>query len=312
MSSSQESSSASFNIVAQPYLDSSLGKLFLQSLLTGVYLNIFVQTMIPIIHQKRRKMYTLNLIVLFGAVSVSLAASWTTIKDAFILEDATQGIIASSALDGQLTAAARIIGSSSSLIAVFAGDIILVSRCFIVCARSKAVLSLFSFLLIGQCAIIIAETVPSVKPNNRFPLTIPTYYFVSLAITVLATSIIILRITYVSRKSGVATSRYSYTMEVLFESGGLYAASLLITSILMIVSTNHITISNGPVTQAKVYWEGVMTPMAGIAPTLIAFRVATGRARDESSWSQPQSTLQFRRTPGNITHSDNTATPNTI
>lgn len=71
-------------------------------------------------------MYAVNLIVLFSAVSVNLAASWTTVEDAFILKDATQGIIASSALNGQLTAAARIIGNSSSLIAVFAGDIILV------------------------------------------------------------------------------------------------------------------------------------------------------------------------------------------
>lgn len=37
----------------------------------------------------------------------------------------------------------------------------------------------------------------------------------------------------------------------------------------------------------------------GIAPTLIALRVATGKARDSAAWSQPLSSLRFRKTTAN-------------
>ncbi|KAF5327299.1 hypothetical protein D9619_003912 [Psilocybe cf. subviscida] len=287
----------------QPYVDGMLGSLVLQTLLTGFHCIIFFQTLIPIIRKGHQKVYATALTALFGAVIVNLGCTWLTVRNAFVVKNNSQESIAAHL--PVFSPALETINVFSAFIAIFTADLILVSRCYIVCARSNIVLYLFAFLCIGEIVLVFIPTIQAAKtPHLSIWASGPIFYSVSLVITILATLIIILRITFISRKGGGGLSRYSYIMEVLVESGILYAAPLMVTVIFIVMTRNYITESDGPIIKAMDYLTGIITPMTGIAPTLIAFRVATGRARSESSWSQPLSALHFRSTVYDSMHTD--------
>lgn len=80
----------------------------------------------------------------------------------------------------------------------------------------------------------------------------------SLGTTVLATSLIIYRIYIVSKDSGNGSDRYNFTMEVLAESGAMYAATLLVVCVFLI--TPGTTFNAAPSNIS--FWVGVVTPMA--------------------------------------------------
>lgn len=88
------------------------------------------------------------------------------------------------------------------------------------------------------------------------------FYLISLVITILATLIIIFRITYVCRGNGAGLGGYSYTIEILVESGVLYAAPLMLSVILSAIAGGHITYHNPSIIKAEIYLTGIVTPMA--------------------------------------------------
>jgi hypothetical protein len=114
--------------------------------------------------------------------------------------------------------------------------------------------------------LILIICIPSLDredPRKQL-LGIPGFYFVSLAVTMLATALIIYRIVSVVKESEGETSNYSLTIEVLIESGGMYAASLAITSILYIVENRPYTpeIRQLKLDLAESFWQQILTPIA--------------------------------------------------
>lgn len=84
-----------------------------------------------------------------------------------------------------------------------------------------------------------------------------TYYFISLGITILATSLIIFRIIRVTGNHG-EVKKYRYTMEILIESGALYSVTSLIVSVLLALDQGF---KNIPRMKATFYGQAIITPI---------------------------------------------------
>lgn len=83
-----------------------------------------------------------------------------------------------------------------------------------------------------------------------------TLLFLSLGITVFSTTMIIYRIYHVSK--GNRSSKYSFTVEVLAESGAMYAVTVLVFCVLLVVHDNTFHPARGD----TLFWVGVITPVA--------------------------------------------------
>lgn len=68
---------------------------------------------------------------------------------------------------------------------------------------------------------------------------VPAFYFISSAVTILATVLVIHRIiSFAQRSEGGGSSSYTFIVEVMVESGVMYAVSLMVTSISYVVVKN--------------------------------------------------------------------------
>lgn len=101
-----------------------------------------------------------------------------------------------------------------------------------------------------------------IVPDSHIPSAIPTCFFMSFTITVMASSLIIYRIITVSKLDGINASRYHHTIEMVAESGVLYAIPLLIVSCLRLVcrSDKHCQV-NGSVHAAFSNWTSILIPL---------------------------------------------------
>lgn len=123
-------------------------------------------------------------------------------------------------------------------------------------------------MLIGfglWAVLVLFGTVPwSQDPDKAIiqlsEIVVPGFYVISLSITVTATSLIIYRIASVVKQIEGNTTRYNLTLEVLIESGGLYAASLLLTLVLYIAGGDHD--NPRPIGIVRSVWQyGILPPM---------------------------------------------------
>jgi hypothetical protein len=141
--------------------------------------------------------------------------------------------------------------------------------------QSRIIVSYWALL---YCIVLIPIiTVPNILPSdytlalyNFVIAAVPTFYFTSLAITLMATALIIYRIVSVVQQSDSESSRYKLTLEALLESGGLYAASLAALSFLYVAQ------GHGPITAqfrmhiAESFWQqGVIPPITVRAACII-------------------------------------------
>ncbi|KAF5327292.1 hypothetical protein D9619_003915 [Psilocybe cf. subviscida] len=122
----------------------------LQTLLTGVYMIIFFQTITPILLDGQRKVYATTLMLLFGAVIVDLATSWGFLRYGMIVHDDDWGTI-EDFIDGNQTIHNVI--TASSRIAIFLADVILVWRCYSLWASSRLLLLVFFPLFAGEAGV---------------------------------------------------------------------------------------------------------------------------------------------------------------
>ncbi|KAF5309491.1 hypothetical protein D9619_012494 [Psilocybe cf. subviscida] len=103
-------------------------------------------------------------------------------------------------------------------------------------------------------------------------------------ITLLATSLIALKIVLVTRNSRIRHS-YAKTIEIIVESAALVSFITLVMGILELISYVHPydlgTTSGLLVYRALVIVGRIQNPVIGIGPTLIAFRVAAQPANTD-------------------------------
>lgn len=76
----------------------------------------------------------------------------------------------------------------------------------------------------------------------------------------MATALIIYRIRHFATNINSGLGRYKFTIEVLVESGALYAATQLVEGVLLV--TLSTVFSSGPTWQVASLSMGLVTPMA--------------------------------------------------
>jgi hypothetical protein len=91
-------------------------------------------------------------------------------------------------------------------------------------------------------------------------LVLGVFLLVSHGITVLSTGLIIYRIISLSRDTWGERNRYRFTIEILLESGALYAVTLLIDAVLVLFRWAHP--DNGALWMGATYWSAVIPPIA--------------------------------------------------
>jgi hypothetical protein len=82
----------------------------------------------------------------------------------------------------------------------------------------------------------------------------------SLGTAIVATALIIYRIHHISKSIGNGLGRYHFSIEVLVESGALYAATLLVDCVFLV--TPGTAFNAALELQGVSFWIGVTTPMA--------------------------------------------------
>lgn len=113
-------------------------------------------------------------------------------------------------------------------------------------------------------------------PNYIFNVFIGelTFFYLSLFVTLLATILIILRIVAVVKQSESKLGGYRLTIELVIESGMLYAAALTVTSILIALSDSHWRHNRRQISMALSCWQQSL-PAVAVQP-LCLIDVALG------------------------------------
>lgn len=251
----------------------------------------------PILLDGQRKVYATTLMLLFGAVIVDLATSWGFLRYDMIVHDDDWGTIedfidGNQTIHNVITASSRIAifladvilvsierstcqSSSHDACPCRCGGATVYGRaadfccsCFShyslekqVCFECHCDAESYHWWIWIRSALIPIISVPTFGPRHYNPrimaLGTPAFYLLSLAVTILATGLIIYRILSVVKQSEGEGSKYSLTIEMLVESGVLYASSLAITSVLFIRSELQSTIG---VQEACVFWQIAILP----------------------------------------------------
>lgn len=108
--------------------------------------------------------------------------------------------------------------------------------------------------------------------SSSFQVTFPVQYFTrvrnnlvaatlsfqSLATTLLATAMIIYRLHHDPKSNVGGTGRYNFKIGILAESGAMYAATLLIACVLLVVHGIIFNVAPGDTS----FWAGLITPVA--------------------------------------------------
>jgi hypothetical protein len=277
--------------VVQASLDSYLGTVVIQAFVSGIYTLLLFRTIrsaVPSLRNGRHIVLMIALMVLYALTMINFAVTWQVVRSIFIAHNETrQTMAAKMFLDSINTLQ---IGNGAGVVAMLMADSLLVWRCYMIWLKNKWLLAAFAIPLLAELALIPVLLSLNLRIGpNQIPI-IFVFFFISMGITIFATSMIIVCILTVSRAGGTA-GRYRYVIEILVESGILYSTLLFITGVLQALTTAPL-----PVSEAATYFTAVLIPVTGIAPTLISERIMTSTDRDEEKWSQPVSFLKFKHT----------------
>ncbi|KAK0185068.1 hypothetical protein F5146DRAFT_1073324 [Armillaria mellea] len=143
--------------------------------------------------------------------------------------------------------------------------------------RRNGTVVLFPILcLIYGLASKILETYYQYRFTGEDVHYVITYLSCILATTLWCTILIVLRIVAIVRANkgaGGKLGEYRHVIEILVESSALHSATLIIYVVLEAMDSMSIG-----------YFDALAVFTTGIAPTLLAGRVAAGRARPDNSW----------------------------
>ncbi|KAF8990222.1 hypothetical protein BDQ17DRAFT_1333606 [Cyathus striatus] len=302
--------------VVQASLDSYLGTVVIQAFVSGMILGCSIALLppnairlqeytrsfcsaqsarqpyqvlpVPSLRNGRHIVLMIALVVLYALTMINFAVTWAVVRSIFITNNATRQTMATKMFVNSINTLQ--IGNGAGVISILIADSLLVWRCYMLWLKNKWLLALFGIPLLAEVALIPVLLALNLSIGPKHIPVICIFFFISMGITIFATSMIIIRILTVSRAGGTA-GRYRYVIEILVESGILYSTLLFITGVLQALTTAPL-----PVTEAATYFTAVLIPVTGIAPTLISERIMTSTERDEEKWSQPVSFLKFKHT----------------
>ncbi|KAK0238403.1 hypothetical protein EDD85DRAFT_507646 [Armillaria nabsnona] len=178
---------------------------------------------------------------------------------------------------------------ATAVLSTVVADCTMIWRCWMVWGRDcLTVLFPIICLVIGLTAKILEIVEANFLPGGNYVTALVVYLSCILATTLWCTILIVFRILTVTRGVNGRLGDYHHIIEVLVESSALHSVTLIIY-IALEVSNNG----------ASEYFDTLAVFTTGIAPTLLAGRVAAGHARPDDSWEGSiMSSLRFGTHPG--------------
>ncbi|PBK76281.1 hypothetical protein ARMSODRAFT_1078465 [Armillaria solidipes] len=274
-------------------LDEQLNTVTLQALTHGIYTGVVAVTLWAVASrekpQNNRRPYflVLTILVLYLLATVGLYGLWSITVLMFITNNKTFWMAFKSA-DGT-PVLVWVIGITAILSTILA-DVTLIWRCWTVWGRSWRVVLIpilcTTSAAIGRGIVTYYDNIEDTPPQALYTLKIVNwavlYASLILATLLWCTIFIIYRIL---RVGGVTAGMrvYHRVIEMLVESAALYTTVLVI--ILVLEVRNEL---------AGGYVQAVAAAVRGIAPTLLAGRVAAGHARPDDSWNESTTASSLR------------------
>ncbi|KAF7329962.1 hypothetical protein MKEN_00260200 [Mycena kentingensis (nom. inval.)] len=268
-----------------------------QIFFNGIYAVVFFIALYGMIFKRKRSPTNTGLmaviIAMFVLATLQTGIDWANLRYAFI----TKGTSPTDTVNALLEETYLwTVAPAVMLVAnTFLADCVLIFRCFAVWAHDwrivlLPVLTTIAGTTLGILAVLQTATFVSGggDPNSFVDYAIP-YISLSLVTTLLATSLIVVRILWLTRAHGAftlklsgntgttTTNTYRVVIEMVVESALVYALTLAI----------YLALLFGPESSTSDgYVKAVLVSMTGIAPTLIVARVSLGLARPSSSWQR--------------------------
>ncbi|KAF5321955.1 hypothetical protein D9619_000016 [Psilocybe cf. subviscida] len=284
-------------------IDPQLNGVILEGFACGMYTLLLGQAIWQLHTTSNKGFYSFALILLWISEIFTFATDWSTARAGFIDHNTSPFDIANG-----LQPVIPLLGEFAHLVGIVLSDSILVWRCHILW-RNRYLLIFLVMILITTAVIMLCDDFLN-NVNLIAPFTTLVAFF-SFMTTVSATSLIAWKIASLTRESHI---RHSYTkvLQILVESAALVSVVLSGVFILSLIDAVHIfnlgTMRGKVMLQMASYFGYMQGPVIGIAPTLIAFRVAKGGPlQTEINGTNPPSHLRFRRAADN-----NNVTPRTM
>ncbi|KAF7345685.1 hypothetical protein MVEN_01588300 [Mycena venus] len=276
-------------------LNSPIIEIFLNGLYTCLFIFSVASVWLTPEKNPRRKLWTGIMVLLYSCATIHSAFGWQVLALAFQNHGASPDLL--NALTHP-NLKLKILALVASFLSFLLADMIMVWRCWIVWGRSLVVVIIpilaavagtvcASLGLAGQIAVASIQNSTSairLAPLVRFSTP---FLSLSLGMTLYTTGLIAWRILRVQRYvTKQRTHQFSpdsvLVLEILTESSALYAASLFVFVVLLAMKSPN-----------QNYIQNIHVQIAGIAPTLLIFRISTGRSRPDQEWTSPSSDLRF-------------------
>ncbi|KAF9028365.1 hypothetical protein BDZ89DRAFT_1133678 [Hymenopellis radicata] len=271
--------------------DSYFNSLCLEILTHGIYTAI-VSVALYSLFNRSKKLYStsthislaLLILTMYSLATIHVSVRWYWIRQALIVKGTTASSVVAALGDTRFLWLWMTSGIVASL-NIFIADCILIWRCWCVWdGRWKVVIVPIMCTIIGIIFtgffIYQEQPHPSAQWSSwgaSINWGVP-YFAMSLATTLLCTSLIVFRIWYLGRVDALRT--YHRIIEVIVESAALYAIALVVFLVFFVRDD----LNTG-------YPQAVLYSITGIAPTLIVVRVAS-HPREHRSTLQ-SSSLRF-------------------
>ncbi|SJL17783.1 uncharacterized protein ARMOST_21345 [Armillaria ostoyae] len=264
------------------------------ALLHGIYTGIVSVTLWNIFINKSRpigRAMVAIIILLYIATTINVSLNWALLhsvgRDTYFIENYLD-------LVQDLNLKNRIpdmgIGITAAMSTVVA-DSAMIWRCWLVWGRRWCVVLVPIICLVIGFVFKILEIIVAALTSKENVFFLVAYLSCILATTLWCTIFIVFRIVTVMRENNKADSRlgdYHHVIEVLVESSALHSVTLIIYVAL--------EARNNPATS---YFDTLAAITTGVAPTLLAGRVAAGSTRPNDSWEGRiiVSSLRFKARP---------------
>ncbi|KAL0947735.1 hypothetical protein HGRIS_013818 [Hohenbuehelia grisea] len=226
-----------------PADESKLVSIFIQTLLYGAYVVLFLITHWVLVYKRpagqpiNRTMLGIS-VSMFVLATMHIAVNYTRIIKAFIIFKDEPG--GPGAFFNQLSEFTQLFGSAIYVAQTLLGDSVVLLRCYLVWGRRWTVVAFPVLLLLGSTAsgIGILYSMAKVVPEAEIFVIqlqqwIVTFFSMTLATNIICTSLVAFRIWYVNRQSILFSGQtLKPIMLLVVESGAVYSATLMTLLIL--------------------------------------------------------------------------------
>ncbi|KAF8896594.1 hypothetical protein BD779DRAFT_1668355 [Infundibulicybe gibba] len=278
--------------------ESKLLAIFIQTLLYGAYVVLFVMTCWVLISRRPReqpihKTMLVIAIAMFVLATMQLITNYIRIIRAF-----TQWPGGPKAYFGRFSEFTQLFGSTLYIAQTLVGDGILLYRCYIVWNSRFRIIAFPTLLLAGSTAtgVGILYSFSQLTPETKIFVPqlkkwIISFFSLTLVTNIICTSLIAFRIWYVNHQCTAFSSRsLRPVLRLVIESGAIYSITLLV---LLILYKTH--------SWFQYVVVDAVSPIIGLVFTMIIVRIGLGltspTGQTSSTWANTHPRYYHRGRP---------------